>query len=177
MKLYSKNINGRKVVLSLKDIVLIVDDMQIINPSETQVLNNGWVEYIPVVDELKQAMDRKISEIINYDSSDNVNKFYIDNIQMWIDKPTRVGLRLRFESELNSGLEETTLWSDGVPFKLVLTDALNMLHAIELYASACYDNTQMHIHNIKNMDSVYEINNYVYTEGYPEVLYFNKNEE
>lgn len=47
-----------------------------------------------------------------------------------------------------------------------------MLNAIELYASACYDNTQMHIAYIKSMEDIETIKSYDYTIGYPEKLRF-----
>jgi hypothetical protein len=47
-----------------------------------------------------------------------------------------------------------------------------MLNAIELYASACYDNTQSHIAAIKDLKTVEEIDAYDYRVGYPEKLHF-----
>lgn len=43
MKLYQKD--GR--ISSLNNIVLVKDGMQIINPTEEQVLADGWTEYVP----------------------------------------------------------------------------------------------------------------------------------
>lgn len=43
MKLYTKN--GK--VSSLNNIILIKDGMQVINPTEEQVLADGWTEYEP----------------------------------------------------------------------------------------------------------------------------------
>ena len=45
-----------------------------------------------------------------------------------------------------------------------------MLDGIELYASACYDNTQRHLTNIGALSTVEEILAYDYTLGYPEKL-------
>jgi hypothetical protein len=47
-----------------------------------------------------------------------------------------------------------------------------MLLAIELYASACYDNTQAHISTVMNLENIEEVNSYDYTSGYPEKLRF-----
>lgn len=43
---------------------------------------------------------------------------------------------------------------------------------IELYASACYDVTQMHLAAINGLTSVEEVKNYDYLAGYPEKLRF-----
>ena len=50
--------------------------------------------------------------------------------------------------------------------------ALDMLDGIELYASACYDVTQMHLSKLGEMTTVEEVKNYDYTAFYPEKLSF-----
>lgn len=63
----------------------------------------------------------------------------------------------------------------GMQFPLPLVGdvtALDMLDVIELYASACYDNTQRHLANIGALSTVEEILAYDYTLGYPEKLRF-----
>ena len=91
---------------------------------------------------------------------------------MWLDKATRVGLKLRFDAEIASGQINTTLWYEGTPFNLELANAVQMLNAIELYASACYDNTQRHIAIVKSMEMIDDIKSYDYRTGYPDYLRF-----
>lgn len=113
--------------------------------------------------------------ILALDSSEHVNSFSIGGIKTWIDKATRVGLKLRFEAEKRLGKTETTLWQNGMQFPLPLVGdvtALDMLDGIELYASACYDITQMHLANIVTLTSVEEVKNYDYLAGYPQKLAF-----
>lgn len=113
--------------------------------------------------------------ILAYDSSEHVNSFSIGGVNTWLDKATRVGLKLRFEAEQRLGKTETTLWQNGMQFPLPLTGdvtALDMLDGIELYASACYDVTQMHLANIVTLTSVEEVKNYDYINGYPKKLSF-----
>ena len=113
--------------------------------------------------------------ITAYDSSEHVNSFVIGGVKTWLDKATRVGLKLRFEAEKRLGKTETTLWQNGMQFPLPLVGdvtALDMLDGIELYASASYDVTQMHLANIVTLTSVEEVKNYDYTSGYPEMLKF-----
>lgn len=57
-------------------------------------------------------------------------------------------------------------------FPLQLEDAMKMLFAIELYASACYDNTQRHLAEIEKLETIDELAAYDYTVGYPEKLNF-----
>ena len=156
------------------EIVIRKDGMQYINPTEEIILADGWEEYTtpiyePTIDDYRK---RKKDEILRYDSSDEVNQFCFQEHGVWLDKATRVGLKLRFDAEIASGQTNTTLWYEGIPFNLELANAVQMLNAIELYASACYDNTQAHIANVKALEDVEAIKNYDYRTGYPEKLRF-----
>ena len=144
------------------------------NPTEEMILADGWAEYITPVYEptIEDYRRDKIREITKFDSSPEVNIFYIDGQELWLDKATRVGLKLRFDAEIASGHTNTTLWYEGTPFNLELTNAVQMLNAIELYASACYDNTQRHIAYVKVMEDLETLKNYDYRTGYPEKLRF-----
>lgn len=161
-----------------KEIVLKKDGKQIINPSEEMILSDGWEEYIPVVSEptdaeiLNREKKRKINEILRFDSSNKVNRFYVGESEIWLDKATRAGLLLRFQAEKAQGKFYTTLWYEGQQFPLPVDQAIEMLYAIELYASACYDNTQKHISAINAMDNTADVNAYDYTLGYPDKLKF-----
>lgn len=178
MRLYTKRVNGNLQVLPANKIVIIKDDMQIFNPTEEMLLEDEWRIYEPEIYEpseeeiFNRVKEHKIEEIIRYDSSKEVNGFYVGGVEMWLDKATRVGLKLRFEAEIASGKTDTILWYEGNQFPLTLENALSMLNAIELYASACYDNTQKHIAAIKSTTNYYEIKQYDYRKNYPDKLRF-----
>ena len=148
--------------------------VQVINPNDKLLTEHGWVKYeLPVVDELTQTLLSKIKEINKYDTSTAVNSFYINDIEVWLDKSTRTGLMLRFQSELALGDIMTTLWYGDMEFILPLNTAMQMLYALEKYASQCYDNTKKHLSEVKKLTTIEDINNYDYTTGYPEKLKFN----
>lgn len=188
--LYKKIINNKTVIDSRENIVLnraiVIEDpetgenieayAQTYAPSEEMLLADGWEVYVdPGLTEeemLASAKLNKIDSIIHYDSSDMVNIFYINDTPVWLDKNTRAGLMLRFNAEIAAQKEVTTLWYERMQFSLPLSDAIRMLYAIEVYASACYDNTQLHLSNIDKLDNLDEILNYDYTAGYPAKLYF-----
>jgi hypothetical protein len=159
-----------------KHIVLYYEDRQVFNPSEEELLENGWEKYEtpqPTEEELfEREKQNKLNEIQHYDSSREVNNFYIDEYSVWLDKETRTGLTLRFNSELAAKHETTSLWYNNIKFTLPINDAIAMLYAIELYASACYDNTQQHIANVNEITTMEELENYDYRSGYPEMLRF-----
>ena len=170
--LYIKN----DIIKSRNQIVLEVEDEQIINPTHEMLLSDGWELYTPtqeVVEKtLEEARQNLQYEILNYDSSEYVNMFYIGELPVWLDKAKRVGLLLRFQAEKSIGGENTTLWYNNTQFPLNLDMAIEMLYAIELYASACYDNTQRHLSNVKQLSTFEEIENYDYKSGYPDNLFF-----
>ena len=119
-----------------------------------------------------RARHRLRNNIQNYDSSKEVNCFYIGDAEIWLDKATRAGLKLRFEAEVAMGAEETTLWYNNIQFPLKLEIAVQMLYAIEVYASACYDNTQKHLAELSKLTTLEEVESYDYKTGYPEKLRF-----
>lgn len=131
---------------------------------------------INVVEEPSKTIESAKKEtkenILNYDSSEYVNIFYIQTLPVWLDKATRAGLKLRFEAEIANGQTETTLWYDNMQFPLTLENAMKMLFAIELYASACYDNTQHHLAEVNKLENIQDILEYDYKTGYPEKLNF-----
>lgn len=146
------------------------------NPTEDMIFADGWVEYIipePTAEELlERARRNKLKEIAAYDSSREVNLFYVEGKEVWLDKATRAGLLLRFQAEKAQGLISTALWYNGVQFPLSVDNAIAMLYAIELYASACYDNTQRHLAAVNALTTIEEIEAYDYKVGYPQQLNF-----
>ncbi|MBP3601605.1 MAG: DUF4376 domain-containing protein [Alistipes sp.] len=151
-------------------------EMNVYNPTAEQVLAAGWelwVEPTPTADQLlRDARNNKLQELSRYDSSPAVNEFYMNGNPLWLDKATRVGLALRFDAEVANDLTETTLWANSVSYTLPLEMARGLLNALEMYASACYDNTQKHSANIKALVTIEEIQAYNFTTGYPEKLQF-----
>lgn len=70
------------------------------------------------------------------------------------------------------GKTETALWYNNMQFPLELSLAMQMLYAIEIYASECYDNTQLHLANVDRIETLDAVLEYDYTVGYPEKLRF-----
>lgn len=151
-------------------------NMQTFNPTDEMLFADGWELYVTpeLTDEqiLFNAKSDKKRAIQHYDASNEVNEFYIQGMPVWLDKATRAGLKLRFEAEIAMGKTETILWYDNMQFPLSLNTAIQMLYAIEVYASACYDNTQLHLANVDSIETLDAVLEYDYTVGYPEKLRF-----
>lgn len=174
MKIYIKIIDGKTIIRRADEIVVKGNGSQTFNPTEAMILADGWEIYVaPVyVPTLEEIKANKVEEILAYDSSSSVNEFSMNGVLMWLDKATRAGLLLRFEAEAKVGRTETTLWNDGQSYTLPLETAQQILIALELYASACYDNTQSHIAEVQKMESREAVEAYDYTTGYPSKLLF-----
>lgn len=159
-----------------KHIIINKDGMTTFNPTAEMLLEDGWELYVipePTKEELLARAKRdKKREIEHYDSSSEVNEFYVNDVPMWLDKSTRTGLMLRFNSELAMKHENTTLWYGNISIPLQLNTAVQMLYALEVYASACYDNTQLHYANVDKLETIEEVENYDFRNGYPEKLRF-----
>jgi hypothetical protein len=179
MKLYTKTIDGSSYTMPANKIVVIKDGMQIFNPTEDILLSDGWKEYIAPKNELTdeqiltQEKESKTNDVIEYDSSEEVNIFYVNNIPIWLDKATRSGLMLRLQAESAVGITETSLWYNSIEFKLSVSAAIQILYSLEVYASKCYDNTQYHIANIAKIETLEDLKSYDHKEGYPDKLSFS----
>lgn len=154
---------------------VVVRGKRIFNPTETELREAGYHIYVepepepPTLDEYKENVLLALAE---YDSSTEVNAFYIGEDMLWIDKPTRTGLMLRISAEEAEGKETTTLWYGTKCYELQIENAKLMLIKIECYASECYDNTAQHGANIKAAQTIEEVIGYDYKTGYPEKLHF-----
>ena len=123
--------------------------------------------------EIEVAQNKVIRKINKYDTSVDVNSFYLNELQVWLDKSTRVGLMNSLTIEKNAGKETSTLWLGNLKLDISPDAAIQMLSALELYALNCYNVTAEHKAKVKAMVNIDSINSYDYTIGYPEKLKFN----
>lgn len=126
-------------------------------------------EMVPLDIEKKKLL-RKVDE---FDSSDEVNSFFLNGIKVWLNKDTRVGLMNSLTIEKNAGKEESTLWFNNICITINCDAAIQMLSALELYALSCYNVTAEHKVSIQSLTTLEEAIDYDFTTGYPEKLSFN----
>ena len=121
------------------------------------------------LEKIKKNLIKKVDE---FDSSDEVNSFFLNGIKVWLDKDTRVGLMNSLTIEKNSGKEKSTLWFNNICITINCDAAIQMLSSLELYALSCYNVTAEHKVAIQNLTTLDEAMNYDFTAGYPEKLNF-----
>lgn len=184
MKRYYKEENG-KIVWFRNSVNL--NGFKIINPTEEQILEAGYVEYVapaPVEPSeevlLEIARQRKLREIEAYDKSKSVDNCYIkvqgheEPILYWADKTERDSLKGAIRDCLSMGI--TTYRLDlrdlGISIEVECEKLLQLLTALEVYAIKCYNKTTDHIYAVKALKTKEEIGAYDHTQGYPEMLTF-----
>lgn len=169
---YYKIIDNKEVFFAGN--VLYTDDATIVNPTEEQMLANGWQVYVepePSEEELLlMAKSSKLADIEAYDQSDAVNVFYLAGQPMWLDAPTRQTLRVSIEAYRATGAETVTKWFSGREFAFQTEAWLSMLNALEVYAAEALNVTESHKAAVQAMKSVEDVEAYDITQGYPEKL-------
>lgn len=175
---YYKEINGGKVWLGN---ILNHEGVQIINPTEEQILSAGYIAYIEelsdaqILDNIKNGVK---AQIHTYDKSENVDGCYIVyngvKLRYWADKYERNDLKQSLRDCLSKGI--TTYRLDlrdlGISIYLDCEKFLDMLASLEVYAIQCFNNTTDHLFAVSSMDTVEGVTSYDYTQGYPEQLTF-----
>lgn len=179
MKLYYKIIDGETVYSYCKTIVLeqTPDGKQqhctILNPTEEQILQAGWLEYTAPEDEqLRIAKQNKIKELEQYDASENVNQFTINGISMWLNYTTRQQLKTSVEAYASSGVDSVTKFFGENEYTFAPAQWLQMLVLLEIYASEALNTTERHKIAINALQTIEDVEAYDYTTGYPEKLQF-----
>lgn len=181
MKQYYKEIDGKRIWFRN---ILFVGDRQIINPTEEQILEAGYVEYVYKEPELTEeqkltnAINSVIQKINEWDSSSAVNNCVIiyqeQELPYWASKAERNDLKAAIKDYINAGKENyrLDLRDLGIAVSIPCETLLNMLSALEVYAIDCYNKTTDHIFAVRALTSIEEIELYDYTVGYPETLTF-----
>lgn len=132
----------------------------------------GYPILVEIQYDIEDVRKMKVSEIQQFDKSNNVNSFDFGGKSVWLDKSTRVGLFNSISIEEKAGMTDTAIWFDGVKHVVAIMDALAMLKAIEMYAINCYNVTQSHIAAVNALNSIEEIEAYDFRTGYPAKLSF-----
>lgn len=133
-----------------------------------------WHEPEPTQEELlERAKYIKIDEIEAYDTSEEVNSFTINGESGWIDRNTRVALLHALDVVEQSGGTTYTVWFNDNPLTLYITTIKQFLTSLELYAIEALNVTNSHIREVKQLQSIQEVENYDITSGYPEKINLN----
>lgn len=126
------------------------------------------ITYLPI-ETLKEV---KLKELVDYDTSEDVNGFILNDKTAWFDKDTRAALSTSIESASLLGETEITFVINDNEFSIDIQSAKQMLAAIQRYADKCFLVTEAHKRAIKGLSEAEEIVNYDVTTGYPTKVSF-----
>lgn len=115
---------------------------------------------------LKKILIHKINE---YDTSNNVNSFIVNEDSFWLDKNTRVGLM----HLADCSKDNIELVLKNKILTIPIDIAKQFLTHLEVYAGKCYLQTQKHLIAAEGLNNIEDIINYDYTKGYPDKITFN----
>ena len=167
MKRYIKD----NIIKNIEDINITIEvnekKITILNPSEEMILNDGWEEFEDTAEDLKKI---KLQEIINYDKSEDVNKFFINNFSLWLSREERIVIKDRFQREKDAGKEKTRLLYKGLVLELTPDMGIHLINMVSAYADQCFDVTEAHKSALNDLTTKEEIQGYDYTVGYPEKI-------
>lgn len=124
--------------------------------------------YLPI-ETLKEV---KLKELADYDISEDVNGFILNDKTAWFDKDTRAALSTSIESASLLGETTITFVVNDKEFSIVIPKAKQMLAAVQRYADKCFLVTESHKRVIKGLTEAEEIINYDVTTGYPTKVTF-----
>lgn len=169
-------------------ISIVIDDMRIWNPSEEQLIEAGYTEWVeptppePTPEELlERAKQAKLMEIEEYDRSSSVNGFEVvipsgegeDTVmEAWIDRETRADYKNSLDAAELLGRTEVTPVFNGIPLTLPVSLAKMALAQIQIYANQCYNVTEQHKAAVAQLQTIQEVEDFDITEDYPEKLQF-----
>lgn len=175
---YIKIIDNQQVFFTGGSI--ITETGVIVNPTEEQLTDNGWVPYEepePSIEELlTNAKVEKIAQIDNYDASSNVEEFTINGIPMWLGHELRQQIRTSADAYDAMGYENMTKVFNGIEFTFPITAWRQMLNALEVYAAEALNTTERHKNAINSMSNLQDVIDYDYTTGYPLKLVFGQDD-
>ena len=115
----------------------------------------------------------RISQIADYDKSDNVNTFIIGGNHMWLSVEEREQIATQISANEAVGREEMTKWFGGHQFTFPISQWKQMLVAIEVYAGDALNVTEGHKAKVNAMRKADNVIEYDFTTGYPEVIDFD----
>lgn len=121
---------------------------------------------------LNAAKQRKLDEIIAYNTSDNVDAFLLNGEKHWLTRDERAMAKLSTEARQRLGHYTTEQCLGGKFYTIPCDTLLTMLARLEDYALSCFNYAIRQQAELNAITSLEEVENYDVTKGYPEMLTF-----
>lgn len=115
----------------------------------------------------------KKTEVADYAKTDAVKEFTISATAGWLDSEARVSISKAVSDKAAAGRELVTIYLGENGFEMTPAKAQEILSAVEVYASDCFDITERHILAIDQLSTIEDIEGYDYKSNYPSKLVFS----
>ena len=121
---------------------------------------------------LEQAKLAKTREITEYNSSENVDGFYLNGVKHWLTLDERKAAELSTKAHITLGHETTEQCIGGVFYTIPCESLIYMLAELEIYALECLNNAKRQEAEVMTITDIEAVEKYDVTKGYPEMLRF-----
>ena len=121
---------------------------------------------------LNAAKQRKLDEIADYNTSDNVDAFLLNGEKHWLTRDERAMAKLSTEARQRLGHYTTEQCLGGKFYTIPCDTLLTMLARLEDYALSCFNYAIRQQAEVNALTTLEEVENYDVTKGYPEMLTF-----
>ena len=121
---------------------------------------------------LNAAKQRKLQEITDYNTSDNVDAFLLNGEKHWLTRDERAMAKLSTEARQRLGHYTTEQCLGGKFYTIPCDTLLTMLARLEDYALSCFNYAIRQQAEVNALTTLEEVENYDVTKGYPEMLNF-----
>lgn len=153
-----------------------INGCMVCNPTAAMLQEAGYEEYQtpePTDEEkLEEAKQKVLADIAAYDSSTDVNQFYVNGVGVWFEPSERATIQRGVESCQKLGRTSYEVTYGGKQLSIPCDTALTVLAQIEVYALDCLSVTNNHKTKVNALTSVADVEGYDYKSGYPEKLSF-----
>ena len=134
-------------------------------------VNEVWDMQLNPVPErtLEDAKSEMIERIEEYDSSPNVNSFLINGVDAgWLTPAERSNYKSSIDAAKLLGLEKLSFFIGDNLLEVTPDQGEYMLAQIQIYADRCFIVTKQHKMAVGALETIEEVDNYHFADGYPE---------
>lgn len=124
---------------------------------------------------LEDAKREMINTIDNYDNSLAVNGFEFEGVpgKYWLTPLERSDYKQSVESAKILGNDTVSFYVGDIPLTVEVDKAIYLLAVLQDYANKCFMVTKQHKLDVEELVLIEDVDNYPYTEGYPECPKFS----
>jgi hypothetical protein len=142
------------------------DDTEV--AAQFEKLVNRKPDAEPELSPLEKAVKDRLAEIDEYDTSPDVNGFFVSGIHCWITADERARYNTSIQAAELLGRETIELPLAGMFVTLPVSQAKLMLALIQDYADRAAIVTAKHKAAVMALESVEEVGGYDFKTGYPD---------